>query len=93
MQLGNLRKEPLARMKKHEFNPPEEKLIRKAISGNSVALYEIYRHYERLMRYKLNKEIKKMSEETGFEEDLFCFEDLLSEIGRTFFQAVMSFKE
>lgn len=80
-------------MKRHEFNPPDETLIRKAIHGDAVALYEIYRHYERLMRYKLNEEIRKMSEETGFEPGLFCFDDLLSEIGRTFFQAVMSFKE
>ncbi len=81
------------KMKKRKYAPPKEELIREAISGDPVALYELRSHYEKLMYYKLNREIGKMSEKTDFNPAMFQIEDLMSDLGIIFDNAVMSFKE
>lgn len=45
------------KVKRRKYTPPEADLIRPAITGNIVALFDVRAHYDRLMRYKLNKEI------------------------------------
>jgi hypothetical protein len=43
------------KVKRRKYTPPEADLIRPAITGNIVALFDVRAHYDRLMRYKLNK--------------------------------------
>lgn len=50
------------KVKRRKYTPPEADLIRPAITGNIVALFDVRAHYDRLMRYKLNKEIMALSE-------------------------------
>lgn len=80
-------------MKRRKYAPPEEGLIRTAITGNIVALFGVRAHYDRLMRYMLNKEIMNMSEAMGLEPEMFDFENLLGDIGIILDDAVMNFKE
>ncbi len=49
------------KVKRRKYTPPEADLIRPAITGNIVALFDVRAHYDRLMRYKLNKSANKKS--------------------------------
>ena len=80
-------------MKRRKYTPPEDELIRVAITGNIVALFDIRAHYDRLMRYMLNKEINAMAEAMCLEPEMFDFENLLGDIGIILDDAVMNFKE
>ena len=81
------------KVKRRKYTPPEADLIRPAITGNIVALFDVRAHYDRLMRYKLNKEIMTLSEAIGFSPDMFDFDNLLGDIGVILDNAVMNFKE
>ena len=80
-------------MKRRKYAPPEEGLIRTAITGNIVALFGVRAHYDKLMRYKLNKEIKIMAEKFDLDPAWFGFDDLLGDMGVIFDNAVMSFRD
>ena len=79
------------KVKRRKYTPPEADLIRPAITGNIVALFDVRAHYDRLMRYKLNKEIMALSEAIGFSPDMF--DNLLGDVGVILDNAVMNFKE
>ena len=81
------------KVKRRKYTPPEADLIRPAITGNIVALFDVRAHYDRLMRYKLNKEIMALSEAIGFSPDMFDFDNLLGDVGVILDNAVMTFKE
>ena len=80
-------------MKKRKYRPPEDTLIRAAITGDIDALFELRAHYDKLMRYKLNKEIKIMAEKFDLDLAWFGFDDLLGDMGVIFDNAVMSFRD
>ena len=80
-------------MKKRKYTPPEADLIREAIAGDINALFHMREHYEKLMRYKLNKEIMVMVEKYELDPEWFGFDDLLGDMGIIFDNAVMSFRE
>ena len=63
------------------------------ITGDIDALFELRAHYDKLMRYKLNKEIKIMAEKFDLDPAWFGFDDLLGDMGVIFDNAVMSFRD
>lgn len=79
-------------MKRHKSTPPDELLALEAIAGDIRALFDLKRHYDRLMRYALNREIKKASEDFGFEEGMYDFDNLLGDMCLVFDNAVMDFE-
>lgn len=79
-------------MKKEKVDPPEEELIRMALKGVAAAKWEIIKHYDRLIRFMLNKEIKKAVAKTGLEEELFSFEDLLCDVRFELLNAIGKFR-
>ena len=81
------------KVKRRKYTPPEADLIRPAITGNIVALFDVRAHYDRLMRYKLNKEVMALSAAIGFSPDMFDFDNLLGDVGVILDSAVMNFKE
>ena len=79
-------------MKRPKRTPPEESLALDSIAGEICALQELKEHYDRLMRYALNMEIQKATEDFGFEEKMYGFEDLLGDMRLVFDNAVMDFE-
>lgn len=65
------------KVKRRKYTPPEADLIRPAITGNIVALFDVRAHYDRLMRYKLNKEIMALSEAIGFSPDILSLKAMI----------------
>lgn len=80
-------------MRKRKYPLPDEQMSADAIAGDIVALFELRAHYERLMRYAINREIRMASEIYSFEEELYGFDDLLGDLGIIFDNAVMSFED
>lgn len=80
-------------MKRRKYVPPEKELIRTAITGNIVALFDIRAHYDRFMRYELNKEITAMAETFCLPPEMFDFENILGDMGIILDEAVMNFEE
>ena len=72
---------------------PEEDLIRKAVSGNEDAIIKIGMHYDRLIRSKLSREIRKMAEKIRLEEEMFPFDELYDDLLMILEKAIKEFRE
>ena len=80
-------------MKRRKYALPEDTLAKEAIAGDIAALFGLREHYDRLMRYAVNREIQTASEIYGLEAHLYDFDDLLGDLGIIFDNAVMDFEK
>lgn len=71
----------------------DEDVIRRALNGNRKARDSILEHYRNLICFMLNKGIEAASLKTGFDRELFQFDDLLHDNFVILESAILNFKD
>lgn len=75
-----------------KIEPPDEEIIRRALDGDRIARERILQHYRDLICFMLNKEIYAASLRTGFDRELFQFDDLLHDSFVILESAILNFR-
>ncbi len=75
-----------------KIEPPDEEIIRRTLDGDRKARDSILQHYRDLICFMLNKEIFVASLRTGFDRELFQFDDLLHDSFVILESAILNFQ-